>query len=150
VPGLLLCLLGGAFVVLLAGGPRYMLGRTWDYHGLLFGCLAVILGYNLVLFDLFAKSFSMAVGLAHPHQWLVRLYRGFTVERGLVVAVVAILAGAAIEANILIGWMRTGYGTLMAVREVALGMTLMVLGCQTAFGSFLLGLATLIRRPAAE
>jgi len=63
VPGIALCAVGALLVALLANGPRQMFGRVWDYHALLFGCLAVILGYNLMLFDVFAKSFSMAAGL---------------------------------------------------------------------------------------
>src|SRR5262249_16632749 len=58
-PGLLLALLGAALVVWLARGPRELFGHQWDFHVLLFGALALILGYNLVLFDVLAKTFSM-------------------------------------------------------------------------------------------
>ncbi len=148
-PGLLLCAVGTLLVALLAGGPRALLGRVWDYHVLLFGCLALILGYNLVLFDLFAKSFSMAAGLARPRQWLERLQRGFTLERGVLLGGLAFLAGAALEGKILLDWVRSGYGPLMAVRGIVIGMTLMVLGSQTAFASFLLGLTMLSRQDRA-
>jgi glycosyltransferase involved in cell wall biosynthesis len=148
-PGLALCLLGAALVALLAGGPRAMFGRVWDYHVLLFGCLAVILGYNLLLFDVFAKSFSMAAGLARPQQWLVRLLRGFTLERGVLLGCAAFLAGAGLEAKIVADWVRGGYGPMMAVRGIVIGMTLMVLGSQTAFAAFLLGLTQLSRQDTA-
>ncbi|HEV8631813.1 MAG TPA: glycosyltransferase family 2 protein [Thermoanaerobaculia bacterium] len=144
-PGLVLCAVGALLVALLAGGPRQLLGRVWDYHVLLFGCLAVVLGYNLVLFDLFAKSFSMAAGLAPPRHWLDRLQRGFTLEKGLLLGGLAFLAGAALEAKIFLDWVRSGYGALMAVRGIVIGMTAMVLGSQTAFASFLLGLTQLSR-----
>jgi len=150
-PGLALCLIGAVLVALLAGGPREMFGRVWDYHGLLFGCLAVILGYNLLLFDVFAKSFSMAAGLARPRQWLVRLLRGFTLEKGLLIGCAAFFAGAGLEVKIVADWARSGYGPMMAVRGIVIGMTLMVLGSQTAFASFLLGLTQLSRQdPAAD
>jgi hypothetical protein len=144
-PGLLLCVVGALLVALLAGGPRQLFGRVWDYHVLLFGCLAVVLGYNLVLFDLFAKSFSIAAGLAPARHWLERLQRGFTLERGLLLGGLAFVAGGALEAKILLDWVRSGYGPLMAVRGIVVGMTLMVLGSQTAFASFLIGLTQLSR-----
>jgi len=147
-PGLLLCLLGATLVVLLGGGPRELLGRRWDYHVLLLGCLMAILGWNLVLFDVFAKSFSMAAGLARPRQWLVRLQGLFTVERGLLLGGLAFLLGAGLEAKIFLDWVRSGYGPMMAVRGVVIGMTAMVLGSQTAFASFLIGLTLLSRRDA--
>lgn len=143
VPGIALCTVGALLVLLLAGGPRQMFGRVWDYHALLFGCLAVILGYNLVLFDVFAKSFSMAAGLARPRQWLARLLGAFTLERGVVIGGVAFLLGLGLEAKIFADWVRSGYGPLMAVRGIVIGMTAMVLGSQTAFASFLLGLTLL-------
>jgi hypothetical protein len=145
-PGLALIALGALLVALLGGGPREIFGRVWDYHVVLFGCLAVILGYNLVLFDVFAKSFSMAAGLAHPRQWLTSLLGRFTLERGLVLGGLAFLAGAALEAKIASDWVRSGYGPLMAVRGIVIGMTLMVVGSQTAFASFLLGLTQLSRQ----
>src|SRR6185295_1468686 len=59
LPGLLLMLVGFLLMAVLAGGPRVLFGHRWDYHPLLFGAAALILGYNLVLCDLFAKTFSM-------------------------------------------------------------------------------------------
>ncbi len=149
LPGLLLCAAGVLLVALLGGGPRELFGRVWDYHALLFGCLAVILGYNLVLFDVFAKSFSMAAGLARPRQWLARLLAAFTLERGVLLGGLAFAAGLALEGKILLDWVRSGYGPLMAVRGIVVGMTMMVLGSQTAFASFLLGLTQLSRQDRA-
>jgi glycosyltransferase involved in cell wall biosynthesis len=149
LPGIALCAVGALLVLLLGGGPREMFGRVWDYHALLFGCLAVILGYNLVLFDVFAKSFSMAAGLAQPRQWLARLLAAFTLERGVLLGGLAFAAGLLLEGKIFLDWVRSGYGPLMAVRGIVVGMTLMVLGSQTAFASFLLGLTLLSRQDRA-
>jgi hypothetical protein len=146
IPGLLLALVGALLVGLLAAGPREMLGRTWDFHPLLFGCLALILGYNLLLFDVLAKTFSMGAGFARPQQWLSNLLERFTLERGLLVGSTLFLAGAGIELWVVWDWVRSGYGTLMAVRVIMLGMVAMVLGAQTVFASFLMGLLLIPRR----
>jgi glycosyltransferase involved in cell wall biosynthesis len=145
-PGLLLAVAGLVLLVALAGGPREFLGRRWDYHPLLFGALALILGYNLMLFDVIAKTFSMGAGLARPGRWLTRLLAWFTLERGLAAGLALLLAGLALEVKIVLDWIRSGYGTLMAVRGIVVGMTAMVLGLQTVFASFLVSLMLIPRR----
>jgi hypothetical protein len=57
-------------------------------------------------------------------------------------------AGAALEARIVYGWVASGYGPLMAVREAVIGMALMAVGLQTLFASFLVGLMQVRREPA--
>jgi hypothetical protein len=123
-----------------------VLGHTWDYHPLLFGAIAVILGYNLILFDILAKTFSMGAALARPDQWLKRLTDLFSLERGLVVGGIVFLAGLGLEAKIVLDWARSGYGPMMAVRGIVIGMTAMVLGAQTVFASFLVSLMLVRRR----
>jgi glycosyltransferase involved in cell wall biosynthesis len=146
LPGLLLMLLGGGLVVALAGGPRAIFGHVWDYHVLLLGALALILGYQLVLFDVFAKTFSMGAGFARPKQWLSRLDRWFSLERGMVLGGALFLLGLGLEIKIVLDWVRAGAGEAMAVRGVAIGMTAMVMGAQTLFASFLISLMLIERR----
>jgi glycosyltransferase involved in cell wall biosynthesis len=146
LPGMALLAVGALLVMALAGGPREILGHRWDYHVLLFGALSLILGYNLVLFDILAKTFSMGAGLARPNRWLRAVLRVFSLERGLVIGSIFFLAGLGLEIKIVLDWARGGYGTLMAVRGIVIGMTAMVLGAQTVFGSFLVSLLLVKRR----
>lgn len=140
LPGLLLMAAGAFLVLALAGGPRELFGHRWDYHPLLFGAIAVMVGYQLVLFDTFAKVFAVGAGLARPGRWEARFRRLFTLERGLVLGGAALLAGLGLEAKIVVDWVRSGMGEFMAVRGVVIGMTAIVLGLQTLFGSFLVSL----------
>ena len=55
-------------------------------------------------------------------------------------------AGLGLELKIFIDWARHGYGEMMAVRGVAIGMTAVVVGLQTVFASFVLGLLMIPRR----
>ena len=146
LPGMLLMLAGAFLIALLARGPAVLFGHQWDFHLLLFGALSLILGYNFVLFDIFAKTFSMGAGLAKPKQWLRGLMRAFTLERGLVLGLLLFAAGLGVEVQITLDWVRSNYGTLMAVRGITIGMTLMVLGAQTIVASFLVSLLNLERR----
>jgi hypothetical protein len=146
LPGLLLVLAGLALVVLLGGGPRELFGVVWDYHPLLFGVAAAILGYNLILFDVLAKSYSMTAGFARPGRWLGRLMRVFSLERGLLAGAIVFLLGFGLEVKILWDWISAGRPELMAVRGVVIGMAAMVVGLQTVFGSFLIGLLSVRHR----
>jgi glycosyltransferase involved in cell wall biosynthesis len=146
LPGLLLMLVGGGLMVALAGGPRAIFGHVWDWHVLIFGALALILGYNLFLFDVLAKTFSMGAGFARPKQWLRRLHLWFSLERGLAVGGLLFLAGLGLEGKIVVDWLRAGAGELMAVRGVVIGVTAMVMGAQTVFASFLVSLMLIERR----
>ena len=132
--------------VWLGGGPQELFGRTWDFHTLLFGCLAVILGFDLLIFDTLAKRFSIAAGFIDPGKWLAFRMRFFTLERGLIIGGLIFLAGFGLEAKIIWDWAREGYGEMMAVRGIVLGMTAMVLGTQVAFASFLFSLTLIEKR----
>lgn len=146
LPGLALMAFGSFLVLAFAGGPREFFGHLWDYHPLLFGAIAVMVGYQLALFDLLAKAFSVGAGLARAGAGLRRFTRLFTLERGLAVGAVMLLAGLGLEAKIVWDWVRAGYGELMAVRGVVIGMLAIVLGVQTVFGSFLVSLMLVPRR----
>ena len=146
LPGLILALGGLLVVAALAGGPRFILWRQWDYHALLFGALSVILGVNLLLFDVVAKAYSMGAGLARSGQWLTWLGARFTLNRGLLVGLLLFLAGLALEAKIVIDWARAGGGALMAVRGITIGMAAIVVGAQVMFASFLISLMLIQRR----
>ena len=146
LPGFLLAAMGACLVLYLAHGPRTLFGHQWDFHVLLFGALALILGYNLVLFDILAKTFSMGAGLARPDQWLEWFTAIFSLERGLLLGGLMFMAGLGLETKIFVDWVRSGYGELMAVRGIVIGMTAIVLGAQTIFASFLISLMLIRRR----
>jgi glycosyltransferase involved in cell wall biosynthesis len=144
-PGLVLVSLGVLITLYLGGGPKQVFGREWDFHVLLMGALAANLGYNLVLFDLFAKTFAVGARLMRAPAWLRRFLSAFSLEKGIVAGALIFLAGAAIEAKIVMDWLLAGQNELMAVRGIVIGMSAMLAGAQTTFASFLVSLM-LIRR----
>lgn len=146
LPGLALGALGALAMGATVAGPVTMLGRTWDYHVLLFGAGSLLLGFELVLFDLFAKTYALGAGLIRKQPRLERVLARFTLERGLGVGALLFLAGAALEGKIVLDWYRSGGGELMAVRGVVSGIVAMLVGAQTAFASFLVSLLLLDRR----
>jgi hypothetical protein len=99
------------------------------------GSLLATLGTQVLLLGTFAKS-----GDEMP-QW-------FTLERGLVVGVLALASGFAINFGILVFWILTGFGPLFAIRLAVIALTLMVVGAQVLFSSFYLDLLRAARSEA--
>ena len=68
-------------------------GIHFDAHTLLFSSLAILLGYQSIVFAIFAKTFAIAEGLLPPNARMNAFYRVVTLERGLIAGVLALLAG---------------------------------------------------------
>jgi glycosyltransferase involved in cell wall biosynthesis len=90
---------GGGFIAFgllgyLIAMPGLRIGHsTFDAHTLLFASLAILCGYQWILFALFAKTFAVTEGFLPPDRHLERFFEVVNLEKGLVVAALAILAG---------------------------------------------------------
>ena len=146
LPGGLLMLLGVIPLILLGRGPRYLAGLTFDVHYMVLGSLLTVLGFQILMTGLFAKAYSHSARLFAPDATVTILARYFNLERGLALGIVLFLCGFAIDAAILIGWLRSGMSTLDAVRPAIQASTLMIIGGQIIFSSFFLSMLALPRR----
>jgi hypothetical protein len=147
-PGLLLLtsgLLGYAVAM-----PGMTIGRlTFDAHTLLFASLAVICGYQSMLFSLVAKTFAATEGLLPPDPRVERLRHLVPLERGLLLAGVSVLIGTLMLAAALNQWRVSDFGRLNyaeTMRVVVPGVTLAVLGYQTMLSFFFMSLLEMRRR----
>lgn len=146
VPGTLSMLIGLVPLVGLGFGPVVIGGLHFDIHYMVVGSLLTILGFQIVTTGLFAKSYSHAARLFTPDRTLRLLMRFFNLERGLVVGTILFLAGFGIDVSILVSWLRSGMGSLDAVRPAIQASTLMIIGAQTVFSSFFLSMLALPRK----
>jgi len=146
IPGGLSMLIGLIPLVLLGFGPLVIGGLHFDIHYMELGSLLTILGFQIMTTGLFAKAYSHAARLYAPDRTLGVLMRFFNLERGLVVGAVLFLAGFAIDASILARWLKSGMGSLDAVRPAIQASTLMIVGAQTVFSSFFLSMLALPRK----
>lgn len=148
VPGIALAALGTlAFVVAL---PGLRVGRvTFDAHTLVFGSLALIVGFQSVLFYLATKAFAIGEGLLPPDPRLRRLLDLVQLETGLLFATASCLLGSGLLLAAVNEWRLAGFGRLdyaHTMRWVIPGATLVAIGVQAALASFLVSLLAMQRR----
>ena len=136
VPGLAAIALGLAGILALLPGPIRVGALSFDFHFMFVASALAILGVQLVVLGLAAKTWARSEELVRGDRWLWFLDRWFTLERGLLLGLGVLAAGVGINAKILVDWLRAGRGELFAVRPALAGLTLLVVGAQLAFGSF--------------
>jgi len=148
LPGLafvLLGLLGYALAL-----PAVKIGpATLGAHTLLFASLAIICGYQAILFSVFAKTFAMAEHLLPEDPVMMRLFKVINLERGLIASAVTMLAGLGLLVAAVMMWRDAGYGPLdyaRTMRYVIPGATLTAIGFQTFLSSFFISILGMARR----
>ena len=148
VPGLVFILLGLVGYALAL--PATKIGRaTLDAHTLLFASLAILVGYQAILFSVFAQTFAMAEHLIPEDPVMMRMFKVINLERGLLASFVAMLAGLVLLVMAVAQWRAVDYGNLdyaVTMRYVIPGATLTALGFQTFLSSFFISILGMARR----
>jgi hypothetical protein len=148
VPGLTLVLLGLVGYALALPGVEAF-GVVFDAHTLLFASLAIICGYQSAVFAVFTKVFAVSEGLTPPDPRLQQAGRIVTLERGLVISLLCMVAGVVLLALAINKWRVEDFGSLdysSTMRLVVPGVTLTALGFQTMLSSFFTSVLALRRR----
>ncbi len=148
IPGAVLATLGLLGFLLVMPGLR--IGHVgFDAHTLLFASLAVICGYQSLLFALFTKSFAISEGLLPEDRRVTRFFGLVNLERGVLAGGLMTICGLVLLAAAVDQWRRAGWGTLdysRTMRWVIPGVTLTVLGFQTVLSSFFLSILGMRRK----
>ena len=148
VPGLLLMTVGliGYAVALPAARIG---GIIFDAHTLLFSSLAMLCGYQAVLFAVFTKTYAMNEGLIPVDPRVLRFFDWINLERGILISGVTLLAGLFLLGWTVLFWRETGFGRLdyaQTMRWIIPGATLTALAVQTLFSSFFVSILGMKRR----
>ncbi len=148
IPGAVLVLLGLLGYGVAMPGITVM-DVTFDAHTLLFASLAILLGYQSILFGIFAKTFAISEGLLPQDRYLKRFFALVSLEKGLIMGVGALLIGMGLLLAGINQWRLAGFGHLdyaQTMRAVIPGMTLTALGFQTVLASFFVSILGMRRR----
>jgi glycosyltransferase involved in cell wall biosynthesis len=147
-PGALLIFTGLLGYALAMPGIR-TLGVTFDAHTLLFSSLALLLGYQSILFAIFAKTFAISEGLLPSNRRMARFFEIVNLEKGLILGAAALAAGLVLLLIAINQWWAVAFGPLdyaRTMRFVVPGVTLTALGFQTVLSSFFVSILGMRRR----
>jgi hypothetical protein len=144
LPGAAMAALG-ALIALTVLTNLEILGRPWDIHTLIGGCLLLIVGTQVLALGLCASAYgSYFMGVRDP--WFERMRARFRLEHGLLLGGAVVLGGLAAGGVIVARWLERGFGELSEQRLAVLAATLVIVGIQIFFSSFLLSILGLRRR----
>jgi glycosyltransferase involved in cell wall biosynthesis len=143
VPGLTLFVLG-AIAAVISLADVEVLGRTWQLHSMIAAALAMIVGTQIVALGLCAHAYG-AYFLGEKDPWFDRMRARYRLEHGLLLGGVVALAGFLLAAFIVGLWLDRGFGALSEERLAVVAATLLIVGIQIFFSSFLLSILGLRR-----
>ncbi|MCB0347076.1 MAG: glycosyltransferase family 2 protein [Bdellovibrionales bacterium] len=147
-PGVGLILVG--LIAYLFGMPNSSIGSIgFGVNTLVMANLAIICGYQVLLFSVFTKTFAITEGLLPSDQKFERLFRLFNLERGLIASGISTLVGLLLVGFAVLEWVQSGFGPLNTEHSLRLalpGMLFTALGVQSFFASFFLSILGMRRK----
>jgi hypothetical protein len=135
----------GALVELIVITRLGVFGRNWDIHALIGGALLAIVGTQIVALGICAHAYATYF-MGEQDRWFDRMRARYRLEHGLALGGGIALAGVLIGAFIVVDWIKHGFGTLSEENLAVLAATLIIVGIQIFFSSFLLSILGLRRR----
>ena len=126
-----------------------VLGRRWDLHTLIGGSLLTIVGAEVLTMGLCAHAYGTYF-MGEKDAWFDNARARFRLEHGLALGGAIIVAGVATGAVVIVHWIDRGFGALAEERLAIVAATLVIVGLQIFFSSFLLSILGLRRRPPEQ
>ena len=135
----------GALIMAIVLTNLSILGRDWGIHAEIAGSLLVVLGVQLLALGLCARAYGVYF-MGEQDDWFGRMRQRYRLEHGLLIGGGIAVAGL-ISGGVLLGmWIDNGFGSLAEGQLAVLSATLVTVGAEVFFTSFLLSILGL-RRP---
>jgi len=144
IPGALLALFG-VLVALTSLTGITVFGREWQLHSMIGGALFMVVGAQVLSLGFCAHAYGTYF-MGEKDPFFDRMRARYRLEHGLVLGGAIAFVGVAIAAVIFFTWIERGFGQLSDERAAVLAATLIIVGMQVFFSSFLLSILGLRRR----
>jgi glycosyltransferase involved in cell wall biosynthesis len=138
IPGVFAVVIGLIGYALALPGAT-IAGATLDAHTLLFASLAILCGYQAIIFSVLTKTLAMSDEVRPEDERWLRFFEVINLERGLLVSFVALVAGLTLLGLAVNEWRQADFGPLdysETMKLVIPGATITALAVQTILSSF--------------
>jgi len=142
-PGCLLFLTGLAVMAWLLPAPRHIGPIAFDIHTLFYASLAVVVGFQSMLFWVFVRIYGAREGIVSSDPWFRSIVGVFTLEAGLICGAAMLISGIVLGGYAVGSWGAEDFGALAATEAMRLVIpsgTLILLGFQTASSAFFISI----------
>src|SRR5918994_4202970 len=143
-PGAAMAVLGTLIMAAVLAHVSF-LGHQWDVHALIGGALMLILGTQVIALGLCAMAYGVYF-MSERDEWFDHMRARFRLEHGLLAGGIVIVAGLILGGVVVGIWIESGLGSLAEQKLAVLSATLITVGAEVFFTSFLLSILGL-RRP---
>ncbi len=143
IPGLVMLTLG-VIASAITLGHIAIFGREWEVHTLIAGSLLEILGVQVIGLGLCAQAYATYF-MSDGGRWFSAMRSRFRLEHGLVAGTVVVLVGVGLGAGVVARWINNGFGALAQEEQALVATSLIIIGVQIFFTSFLLSILGLRR-----
>ena len=149
-PGALLMLAGLLMGAAILTGNATVGSVTFNVNTLVYAAGAVSIGFESILFAVFAKTYGITSGVLPSDSRMQRLWKVISLEFGILLGAALVLAGLAGSVYALSGWGAQSFGALDPERTLRLivpSTLALTLGFQIVLSSFFLSVLGLGKDP---
>jgi glycosyltransferase involved in cell wall biosynthesis len=143
-PGAVMALIGWLVELGVVAGLG-IFGRSWGIHALIAGALLAIVGTQVMALGICAHAYGTYF-MGERDRWFDLMRARYSLEHGLLLGGGIAVAGVVIGVVILVDWIQQGFGALSMEHLAVLAATLIIVGIQVFFTSFLISILGLRRR----
>jgi hypothetical protein len=123
----------------------HVFGRAWDIHTMIGGALLLIVGSQVLSLGLAARAYGVYF-MGEEDRLFSYLSSRVRLEHGLLAGAALIGTGVTLGVILVLRWANRGFGELSEARLAVLAASVMIVGIQVFFSSFLLSILGLRRR----
>lgn len=148
-PGIFLIVIGSAIFGWLLSGPKTISNVIFDANTLLYASLAIIIGFQSIVFAVFSKVFGISEKFLPEDPAFTQLFTWVNLEKGLIVGGIFFLIGLAFSVMGVQYWEARSFGPLnysIGLRIVIPAVLFLALGFQIILSSFFLSILGLKRK----
>lgn len=142
-PGMFFGIAGLIITAVLMFGPLTIGSVTFDIHTMLYGAAMIMIGSNMIFFALFTRIYAIRTNFIPTTENAATKLAKVTTEKGAVAGLLLAAAGVIMTIAAFVVWKESSFGNLNPqemMRMTIPALTLMVVGIETIFASFFIGI----------